>query len=265
MIKVHIVSDLHLEFLSADLLKKRIKGGFYSNKTSADILILAGDVTPNLRQYRMFLDYVSKEYVEVVAISGNHEFYGHHIEQQTEDIKFLFDKLHNTTFLDCELKEILGVRIFGGTCWTDLCTDAIRVYQGMTDFTVISYGEYLDCGNSATTSLTIAKWQSMHKEFTRALAAVSNVDIIVSHHIPDVRFIGAEYKSSKLNSGYASRDMGMFLTKAPVWCYGHTHEPSDIQTETTRFICNPVGYYNYEISQYNDHLTFEVKNDKGNF
>ena len=247
--KFHVASDLHLEFKRWEELEVHIGGGMYHNTTDADILILAGDVTPDLQQYEFFLNYITKQYKHVVAIAGNHEFYGKNLYDQLEGLKRVFSRFDNAYFLDNESIILDAIKIFGGTCWTDLSYNADEVQRGMNDFIQIS-------GRRA--ELTIKEWREQHDRFRKALCLESDVDIIVSHHIPDMKFIGGEYKCNVLNAGYASTDMHNLLAKASVWCYGHTHEPSFIETDTTKFICNPVGYWNYEISQYNNQLTFEV-------
>ena len=113
MTTIHTLSDIHLEFVGEGAFSKRLRKDYYKNTTGADILVLAGDVTPNIRQYRRFLAVVAQEYDEVVAVAGNHEFYGHNFYSQMVDLKELFDERSNTHFLDNEFIELKGVRFFG--------------------------------------------------------------------------------------------------------------------------------------------------------
>lgn len=258
---IHLASDLHLEFLSDNTLKKRIKEGFYENKTGAKILILAGDVTPDLRQYRTFLDYVANEYQEVIAVAGNHEFYGKNFYTQTKKLKTLFSVRHNTHFLDCETITLLGKTFFGGTAWTDLNQNVLEVYQGMNDFVTIKgkhkpadnpYGRYSE-------TWSVKEWREQHTKFRVALAnQTKDIDVVISHHLPDMALIAGEFKYSSLNAGYASNDMKTLLSIPKYWVFGHTHTPLDVVLQGTRFLCNPVGYYNHEISQYNNELEIVI-------
>lgn len=51
-----------------------------------------------------------------------------------------------------------------------------------------------------------------------------------------------------MNGGYSS-EMTEFITNNPqikFWTHGHTHDNFDYMVGTTRVVCNPRGYINYE-------------------
>jgi hypothetical protein len=51
-----------------------------------------------------------------------------------------------------------------------------------------------------------------------------------------------------MNGGYSS-DLDAFIVANPqikLWTHGHTHEDFDYMVGTTRIVCNPRGYINYE-------------------
>jgi hypothetical protein len=51
-----------------------------------------------------------------------------------------------------------------------------------------------------------------------------------------------------MNGGYSS-DLSAFILDHPqikLWTHGHTHEDFDYMIGSTRIVCNPRGYDNYE-------------------
>jgi hypothetical protein len=53
-----------------------------------------------------------------------------------------------------------------------------------------------------------------------------------------------------MNGGYSS-DLSEFILDHPqikLWTHGHTHEDFDYLIGSTRIVCNPRGYINYEDS-----------------
>ena len=51
-----------------------------------------------------------------------------------------------------------------------------------------------------------------------------------------------------MNGGYHS-DLSEFILDNPqikLWTHGHTHEDFDYMIGSTRVVCNPRGYINYE-------------------
>ena len=64
-----------------------------------------------------------------------------------------------------------------------------------------------------------------------------------------------------MNGAYSSR-LDQFILDNPqikLWTHGHTHEEFDYMIGSTRIVCNPRGYINYEDRA--DHFelkTFEI-------
>ena len=77
--KLQIASDLHLEFLQRLFPGERLMSPAYS----ADLLVLAGDIANGTEAIELFRDWP----VPVLYLAGNHEFYGHAIEQVRIDLR----------------------------------------------------------------------------------------------------------------------------------------------------------------------------------
>ena len=70
--KVQYCSDLHIEFPANEIFLKR-----NPIVPTGEILILAGDVGlfSEMNKYSEFFDYLSKNFMAVYWIPGNHEYY----------------------------------------------------------------------------------------------------------------------------------------------------------------------------------------------
>ena len=105
MIKLHILSDLHLEFST-----------FEPPATDADVIILAGDIGKGNKGVcwarQTFPD------KPILYVPGNHEFYG---TQRLETLRLLRIAGQQTDVQILDEDEVVldGVRFLGATLWTD--------------------------------------------------------------------------------------------------------------------------------------------------
>lgn len=73
--------------------------------------------------------------------------------------------------------------------------------------------------------------------------------VVVGHHAPSKSSTHPRYKDETLMNGGYSSDLSKFMLERPqikLWTHGHTHEDFDYMIGTTRVVCNPRGYINYE-------------------
>lgn len=73
--------------------------------------------------------------------------------------------------------------------------------------------------------------------------------VVVGHHAPSKLSTHPRYKHDTLMNGAYSSDLNEFILAHPqikLWTHGHTHEDFDYMLGTTRIVCNPRGYINYE-------------------
>lgn len=73
--------------------------------------------------------------------------------------------------------------------------------------------------------------------------------VVVGHHAPTKLSIKPRYASDHLMNGAYSSDLSEFILDHPqirLWTHGHTHDDFDYMVGTTRVVCNPRGYINYE-------------------
>jgi len=274
--KIKIVSDLHLEFSDVNIINN-----------GADVLILSGDImiaqdlhdhsekdlvmdlvlgtrSEKARRFRDFLKRCSSEFPHVIYVAGNHEFYHGKWLATLDYLRTECAHYPNVYFLENDTKVIDNIVFVGATLWTDMnkgdpLTD-LKIADSMNDFRIIRHdGENYrrvkpkDCVIRHLNSLRYFK-----------TVLEQNADqqcVVVSHMAPTFASIGPRYVTETLmNGGYAS-DLGNFILDHPqvkLWTHGHVHDPSDYMVGTTRVICNPRGYEDYDGTSWDPTLIVEI-------
>jgi len=202
--KIQYCSDLHLEF--------KDNTRFLEENPiipSADILILAGDITYMQEMYyaHPFFDYASKNWQQVYWVPGNHEYY----------CTSLWSKI------DEQNKWI--------------------VERSVSDFhRIIIDGEKL-------TSETFNKLHEESLLFLKKELEESKADkkVIVTHHLPSNSCNAVEFMGSKINSAFCT-ELTSFVEKsnADFWIYGHSHRNMpEVRLGKTILLTNQLGYVSY--------------------
>jgi Icc-related predicted phosphoesterase len=73
--------------------------------------------------------------------------------------------------------------------------------------------------------------------------------VIVGHHAPSRLSTHPRYAADTIMNGGYSSSLDEFVIDHPqikLWTHGHTHEDFDYMIGSTRIVCNPRGYINYE-------------------
>jgi predicted phosphodiesterase len=274
--KIHLASDLHLEFNDLTL-----PGG--------EVLLLAGDVCEvrelkknnyntqyvptkgKLREDR-FLRFFNEEvtkYQKAFYIAGNHEYWGSKFHKVVDTMKFAVPS--NTTVLDKNCFEYNGVLFIGATLWTNFNKrDPMTVQMSprmMNDYqhiTVHKHGIYRKMIESDVYEDHVNAMTQFEK-FLKTNNETKQLPIIMmTHHAPSTLSIPSYYKNKyEMNGNYVS-DLSETILDNPsikVWVHGHTHDQFRYQIGDTWVLCNPRGYYGYESSAMNfEVLEFEIEN-----
>ena len=84
---------------------------------------------------------------------------------------------------------------------------------------------------------------------TAMLGENPNKYVVVGHHAPSKASTHPRYKTEVIMNGAYSSRLDQFILDNPqikLWTHGHTHEDFDYMIGSTRIVCNPRGYINYE-------------------
>lgn len=232
--KLHIVSDLHLEFGLMDL-----------PSTDAEVIVLAGDIGPQDQGLRHMV--MGTRGKSLVYVAGNHEFYDSNIQVVTQDLRRVAQG--NAHFLENNTVVINGVRFLGCTLWTDF-----RIFgeenqiaamsesgRRVNDFQWISIGV-----GDAKTTFRPSHALDLHEGSRVWLEAQLDIPhdgptVVVTHHAPHPLSLSPRYADKPTSAAYVS-DLSALMGKAQLWIHGHTHVSLDYEVNGTRVVCNPRGY-----------------------
>ena len=267
MLRIHQMSDLHLEFNNK--FRPINSGG-------ADILMLNGDICvadyftkseqshkkATADHFRDFFKCALDQYEYVLYIPGNHE---HYHGLFTDTVKILKEALPGVIILDNDSINISGYTFLGCTLWTD-CDSAnplVLNYLGsyLNDFKIVKaskepYRKFLplDSVREHRNSLTF-----LDEAISEALDNV----VVMTHHAPSKKSVHPSYDSMMYyvsNFGYYTelRDFIISRPKIKLWTHGHTHNNFDYTLGGTRIICNPMGYRDENAQGFNRQLYIDL-------
>lgn len=227
--RIQIISDLHLEFLSPT----RIKNLLQSIQPVGTVLVLAGDIG-TASQYQQVLDTLAPLFEKVFVVIGNHEYYGGDMMSVQDTIQTTCDQWQNVSLLSSSYENYGNYRWIGTTLWTNIDS----TFHKRTNDTRLIKG------------MDVSTYNQLHQDAVDFLTdALETPDpcIVITHHLPSEKLIHEKYKSDPYNQWFAS-SLDDLIEKhtnhMPLWIYGHTHDFSDKVLFKTRMVCNPFGYEN---------------------
>jgi Icc-related predicted phosphoesterase len=254
-VKVHVVSDIHLEFTGMECALDVVA------MHERDFLIVAGDLAEGLRGEEWLVDQCS--YSPVVYVTGNHEYYGHDIDDIDKRFRQLAKKIPNFYFLQKDVIELLGLRIAGCTLWTDMQGlsgwERRQVEKSMTDFcgAITKRGTRLTADIAAGVNMDHRNW----------LMQQNDLDIVVTHHAPTWQSVTDYWRKHGplLNPAFAGTSDDIIDALSPTyWIHGHMHSFLRYWHEGkvggTQVLCNPRGYGGsyQERTGFNDSLIIKL-------
>ena len=237
MTRIHVASDIHLEFtgMHCDLDE------FITN--NRDLLIVAGDLAEG-RSGELWLR-EQCYHSPVVYVCGNHEYYGHEIDEIDKFYRELDKEIEDFHFLQCDTFTFEGIKIAGCTLWTDMLGmsgwERRQVEKSMTDFC----GAITKRGTRFTADIA-AGINMQHRNW---LMGQKHADIVVTHHAPSDQSITPYWQEhgKQLNPAFAGNSDDLIrLIEPKYWIHGHMHSFMrywhDDQINGTQVLCNPRGY-----------------------
>jgi predicted phosphodiesterase len=247
--QLHILSDIHLEFAP-----------FTPPRTTADVVILAGDTQPGIKG----VVWAQKAFDDrhVVYVAGNHEYYGQSIPKHFQKLNVAAQG-SNVHVLENDAFTIGDVVFLGCTFWTDFelfGSPRVAGYfatQNMNDYRRIRVDpEYRRLRSIDTAMLHYHSRHWLEKQFEEHHGAKI---VVVTHHAPSPRSLPDNYEEDILYAASASNlDEFVQRSGASLWVHGHRHITYDYHIGKTHVICNPRGYFGEQDSKYNPDLVMSV-------
>ena len=234
--KVRYFSDLHLEFIKPNKIEE-----FISKIPSGinEICILAGDIgNPYQTNYDIFMKFISKNFLKIFYIAGNHEYYNKTkmIEETNEFMEKYFQQFDNISFLNNNYEIYDNYCFIGTTLWSKIINPNFEINDiyNIPNFDYIQYN----------------RLNMLSVDFLQDALQKNNNCIVITHHVPSSSLIDIKYKTPQMlpyNQWFYCDMHDLFETnenKIKYWIYGHTHTQSNVIINEIPFLCNPIGYPN---------------------
>jgi len=270
--RVHVFSDLHLEF---DLITfpKTVTDGSW-----AELVLLAGDIFFKRRGP----EWAAKTFAQRVAmIGGNHEGYRDSlypmIAESRKAAEATSDKRPNPIrYLERETWHLTGingepVRILGATLWTDFALlgeerrplAMANAYAEMNDYAAIKIKDLYELSTRRLVPQDTLRIHLLSREFLEGelVNPFDGITIVMTHHAPSIRSVPVSSRSDPLTPCYASSLDPLIEQYQPaLWVHGHIHTSSDYFIGRTRVVCNPRGNHpNWLNPAFDPELTIEIE------
>lgn len=235
--RIQFASDLHLEFKENLAYIQSIPF-----EVTGEILILAGDTfylkdrtMPNIK----FWKWASQNYLQVILVPGNHEFYNNgDVSVRGDSWQYMF--LDNVGYYYNKVVRISDMDIVLSTLWSHIpAENEFNVFRGMNDFRQILYDKH---------RLRIEDFNAEHEKcltFIKqsVLESTAKHIVVVTHHLPTFQAVTKEQINDNMNNAYVT-ELGNFIADSRIdyWIYGHSHKNIDTEIGTTKIISNQLGY-----------------------
>jgi 3',5'-cyclic AMP phosphodiesterase CpdA len=249
-VRLHVLSDLHLEFAPFD-----------PPAVDADVVVLAGDVAPGVGG----VEWAASAWRDrpVVIVPGNHEFYGHTYPALVRKMVARAAELgpHVHVLSDAAVT-LGGVRFLGATLWADFRVfgdqraGMAAAHAQMNDFRRIRVEPSF--GRARPSDMVL--WHDRSLRFLRRSLAERHdgPTVVVTHHAPSGRSLNPLY-ADLVASAYAS-DLDALVAQsgARLWVHGHTHLCVDYRIGDTRVLANQRGYPDESAEGFDPSLVVDV-------
>lgn len=252
-----IFSDLHTEF-DEKVAPLTIP--------KADVCICAGDIRDGgpARTVHYLGEYVSRS-MPVILVPGNHEYYRSSI---VEGLKEAFDtaseRYPNVHVLSRRAVTLGGYRFVGATLWSDF-----NLYGNMNWALYSAQNELNDYRKIKLSKEPFRRFTAGHargqnlqdKHFIRTTLdeACVGPTVVVTHHAPSILSLAPEFVGDPLTPSFVSNLEPDIAKYQPVaWIHGHLHNRSDYSIVGTRVICNPRGYPDEPVPDFDPSLVIDL-------
>jgi len=239
--KIHVLSDLHLEVL---FFGWRFKP---ARDIDFDVLVLAGDIDNGTWGVPTAEDWYPDK--PIIYVPGNHEYYGEEINALDKNFHDYWEGDKLVSILNPGVQKINGTVFIGCTLWTDFqlygdqqeCMAACA--RALNDYFVIRFAD--DKGERALKPEDTLAIHHRHKQFLEEQLEKHQGQkvVVITHHLPSERSVQKRYLGDQVTTAFAS-DLESLIHryKPALWIHGHSHHSKDYFIGSTRVVSNPRGY-----------------------
>lgn len=252
--RLHLFSDLHLEFSPIEFPKESKSGEL------AELVLLAGDIHIKRRAVKWAANTFNQP---IAIISGNHESYQDSLFAMIADNRKqarIASQARGVPvrYLERDTWRLVArdgtpIRILGATLWTNfelLGTDTRDVamahaHEHANDYL---YVKVRKAQNEEKRRLSPGDTRYFHHrsmEFleTELRHPFDGVSIVMTHHAPSTESLPLAERADLIASCYASALDDFIEEFQPnLWVHGHVHISNDYRIGRTRIVSNPRGY-----------------------
>lgn len=279
--KIDIISDIHTDFWcdtnpQSPKFNKKLQNLISMleiDKTTSDMLIIAGDLGHYFPLDSAFLLECKKYYKHILLVRGNHDMYLVSSSQQKKYLsrstnRYLemkrFCSNNDIHYLDGQVVCIDGYKFSGvgmswdGSYYSQLIPNASKTEIKNAFHKYLNDGRYIMEGPSYRIpqpygdSIFVSTFDQL-SYFNNELKKLQNipeyedVDVMVSHYYPLSTMLPPNYPEEykdDISSSFYMFDGGGEIDriKPKYWVFGHMHKHYDFKYNDTELICNPLGY-----------------------
>lgn len=234
--KVYAISDIHLDYNENMQWLNSISSNDYKN----DIIILAGDISHDLKIIKEAFKILSIRFKEVFFVAGNHDLWVSHKSSvdsitKLEELKLIA----NSYGIHMKPYSFEGLSIVPLFSWYDYSfgKPSIELISSWRDYTACRWR-----GNNDVYEIN-QYFISMNSEF---LNIENEMIISFSHFLPDIGLMPSYIPQHKrfiypvLGSTLLMKDIKKLGSSIHI--YGHSHVNTSVRKEGTLFINNAYGY-----------------------
>jgi predicted phosphodiesterase len=240
--RIHVASDLHLEFLHRQFPSYLRIDRLYA--PWADVLVLAGDIHNGTETITLFKDWP----LPVLYVLGNHEFFDQAVEPAIDALRARAEGTAvRVLSRDAWIHD--GVRFLGCTLWTDYELMGSRAGKarammaceaGLADHRKIKGVHKIGERFSAERALSLHERDRAWLSEQLALPFEGST-VVVTHHGPHPGSIHERFEGNPCNPGFIS-NLTPLVEQADVWIHGHVHDSFDYRVGKCRVVANPGSY-----------------------
>lgn len=221
--QIQIASDLHLEHnkqaVKKDIVKK-LKDG-----NDCKTIILAGDIT-SYKDIVKDLLLFKKYYDNVIYVNGNHEAWGTSLDNLNTYRNCLKEEIN---WLENNICDLNNIEFIGCTLWFPNGEDNSKFDWNWPDFKNVNNSHQI--------------YERNHFSQNFLTNNINEGSVVITHHFPSEKSIHSQYKGDSYNRYFFCDMEHVIKSERPkLWIHGHSHHKFDYYLESTRIICNPLGY-----------------------